>query len=518
MPNKGILYFVSIFSILMNTVEITSQSIIYDFQVNETDATGGLDNWKSSIAVDQWGNFMIVWTDNRDDDNGDIYAQCYTHEGISQGINFKVNDDEVGATQRTPSIASDAHGNVVVVWQDYRNGASDIYAQCYLIDGSPTGNNFRVNDDGSEGHQSYSSVDMDENGNFVIVWRDNRSGYYDIYAQRYGRGGSPIGGNIEVYHSPTEEARQPSIGVAGGGDFVIAFTAHIGCHGHIYAQRYFWDGRRSGNLFKVNEGEPDSKRFKDHPSVAADGAGNFIVVWQDRRNLPDSPDIYAQRYSSDGSLSGINIRVNDDPNDIGQMYPSIDFGMNGNYIVAWVDYSWQAEGIVHIRAQRYTDIGTSVGHNFYISPTGPKNRYHPDVKLQDGKIYTTWKVYNKERSGYDIWANVLDWKNPIPQKKLGTLRQGYPNPFYKSGNVSGYHIGFTIEYELFSSVNVQLSVYNLLGKRIRLLICDYQSAGHYRIVWDGKDEADRTMASGIYIITLEADGVYYGSNKIMLVN
>jgi len=48
------------------------------------------------------------------------------------------------------SISSDANGNFIIAWTDHRNGSSDIYAQRYSSDGTPLGNNFRVNDDSTD--------------------------------------------------------------------------------------------------------------------------------------------------------------------------------------------------------------------------------------------------------------------------------------------------------------------------------------------------------------------------------
>ncbi len=45
------------------------------------------------------------------------------------------------------------------------------------------------------------------------------------------------------------------------------------------------------------------------PSIATDGSGNFIIAWHDVRN--GAIDIYAQRYSSDGTAMGVNFKVND---------------------------------------------------------------------------------------------------------------------------------------------------------------------------------------------------------------
>jgi hypothetical protein len=78
-----------------------------------------------------------------------------------------------------------------------------------------------------------------------------------------------------------------------------------------------------------------------------------------------------------------------------------------------------------------------------------------------------------------------------------TLSQNYPNPFNPST---------TIEYALPLPARVSLRVYNLLGREIAVLVNDWQDMGYYEIVWQGRDRAGRSVASGVYFAVLQADG------------
>ncbi|NOX36291.1 MAG: S8 family serine peptidase [Calditrichaeota bacterium] len=72
-----------------------------------------------------------------------------------------------------------------------------------------------------------------------------------------------------------------------------------------------------------------------------------------------------------------------------------------------------------------------------------------------------------------------------------TLQQNYPNPFNAST---------TIQYTLYRSTRILVSVYDVLGRRIREIVNDYQSPGEYRIDFDAKD-----LSGGIYYLVVEAD-------------
>jgi len=77
------------------------------------------------------------------------------------------------------------------------------------------------------------------------------------------------------------------------------------------------------------------------------------------------------------------------------------------------------------------------------------------------------------------------------------LGANYPNPFASET---------FIEYRLAGPSTVALSVYGLTGRRVATLVAGRQGAGRHRVVWDGRDEQGRRVASGVYLYTLEVDG------------
>ncbi len=65
---------------------------------------------------------------------------------------------------------------------------------------------------------------------------------------------------------------------------------------------------------------------------------------------------------------------------------------------------------------------------------------------------------------------------------------------------------------------VSLSVYDLLGQRIRTLISsEYRRAGNYSAVWNGRDLLGQRAASGVYFINLHAGKQLY-REKLTLVH
>jgi hypothetical protein len=87
------------------------------------------------------------------------------------------------------------------------------------------------------------------------------------------------------------------------------------------------------------------------------------------------------------------------------------------------------------------------------------------------------------------------------------LGQNYPNPFNPACN---------IEYSLPKGSPVNLSIYNILGQKVRILVNEYQSAGYKSVRWDGKDNLGREVTSGIYFYRIEA-GDFVQAKKMVLI-
>ena len=75
------------------------------------------------------------------------------------------------------------------------------------------------------------------------------------------------------------------------------------------------------------------------------------------------------------------------------------------------------------------------------------------------------------------------------------LAQNYPNPFNPST---------TISYQLPASGFVTLAVFDQLGREVRTLSRQNESAGVHTQVWDGKDNNGRSVASGLYLYRLQS--------------
>ena len=78
---------------------------------------------------------------------------------------------------------------------------------------------------------------------------------------------------------------------------------------------------------------------------------------------------------------------------------------------------------------------------------------------------------------------------------LNKLYPNYPSPFNPTTSV---------KFNLNSSENMSIKIYNTLGKEIRTLLDNYLPSGEHTVKWDGKDDKENILPSGVYFIQMIA--------------
>ena len=92
--------------------------------------------------------------------------------------------------------------------------------------------------------------------------------------------------------------------------------------------------------------------------------------------------------------------------------------------------------------------------------------------------------------------NATDIKHIMDIPMNIGLKQNYPNPFNPST---------VITYQLPVSGYVKLIIYNILGQKVKTLINSFQNAGEHSIVWNGKNDLNIPVISGVYLCRLDAN-------------
>jgi hypothetical protein len=258
-------------------------------------------------------------------------------------------------TQGNAAMIPDGTGGMFVAWEDYRAGntnaigdpLADIYAQHLNANGAPlwTANGTVVYADTLS--QTNPSITTDGAGGVIVAWLDWRPG--SLYAQRLDANGVPqwTAGGVNVTNGTGGVSRSIMSDGASG-----AFIAWGG--NDIYGQHLDASGAR---LWTPN-GAPIcvAASVQAVSSMTGDGAGGFVVCWEDSRSSATS-DIYAQRITPAGSPSWTvnGIPICTAPNS--QLAPQIASDGNHGAVISWQDFRISN---AHVYAQRINGAGTTL--------------------------------------------------------------------------------------------------------------------------------------------------------------
>jgi len=114
-------------------------------------------------------------------------------------------------------------------------------------------------------------------------------------------------------------------------------------------------------------------------------------------------------------------------------------------------------------------------------------------------LFSLFFVFGTLKVSADNKEQLMDFKgNPDKFE----LNQNYPNPFNPSTQLS---------YDLKTDGNVKLTVFNLVGQSVRVLVDGYQTAGYYEVTFDAND-----LPAGIYLYKLQV-GDYSSVKRMTLV-
>jgi len=143
-----------------------------------------------------------------------------------------------------------------------------------------------------------------------------------------------------------------------------------------------------------------------------------------------------------------------------------------------------------------------------MEPPGKYDWLFEDANANFGPGNALGTSINSDRNPY-CWNVVSTDVEEVDKGMLPTnfeLGQNYPNPF--NPNTS---FGFALPHVS----NVNISIFNILGQKVKTLVDQEYSAGYYTADWDGTGDNGTSVASGIYFYKIQADK-FSATRKMML--
>jgi hypothetical protein len=300
--------------------------------------------------------------------------------------------------QSYPQICCDDDGGAIIVWKDERNGNLDIFAQKIDSSGNPLWDENGVIVCNDEEVQDKPQICFDDEGGVIIVWEDNRSNW-DIYAQKIDSNGKTLwDDNGTVICNTTGDQISPKLCYDGSGGAIITWQDNRDGNGDIYIQRI----NSTGDVIWNENGNIVCNEVKDQvlPQICCDAGANAIITWSDNRT---EWDIYAQKISPDGVYQwDDNGTVICNESSI-QDLPELCSDGLGGAIITWEDNRTEWD----IYAQKISGAGITLwDNNGTVVCNASDQQIFPKICCDRyAGAVITWK---DNRTNWDIYAQKIN--------------------------------------------------------------------------------------------------------------
>jgi hypothetical protein len=359
------------------------------------------------LAATPDGGFIVVWTSwNQVITGADVYAQRYDAAGNPVGGEFRVNSYTT-SSQYGPSVAADADGNFVVVWDSVQDGDNfGVFGQRFDATGVRVGGEFRVNTY-TTGTQADAAVAMDRAGKFVVAWRGGGTGDPSgVFARRYDENGAPQGNEVLANTFTLGQQGSPALASDANGNFVVVWDSlnqppdafNLG----VFGQRFGSTGVKVGPEFLVNTYTTFGQGY---PSVDADGEGRFVVVWRGLYDVGGTGNwgIFGQRFHADATKDGAEFAVNAFTTH-DQRRPAVAVGVSGNFVVTWMSPLQDGSGY-GVFGRHFRAAGVTPGAEFRVNAYTSSGQDYPAIAMHpNGTFMVAWDSFGRDGSSSGVFG------------------------------------------------------------------------------------------------------------------
>ncbi len=517
---------------------------------------------------------IAVWWDTRSASNGyQIFYQFINPDGsVDLEENGRPITIPTGFEQSDFRAATNDQGQTLVIWLEQRGFYPKVYAQLIDVDGS-----YLFGDEGLELTTAFTAGQEDPrvsiyNGDFYLGWTDNMLTddsifIKQVFGQRISNGqrqwgnegvqisGSLSGtldtemqlydvvGNYYVWNVFQTDRRVVKVdedgqviegySVEGNSIAPMGVSVDAGGNGVSYNNNLFytWNDDREDGLntvftqgfandgtFTWQEGIPTSlHNYGDvlnealNPDIAV---GDAVYVTWNESLTSDNENIKVQKISYSGENQFADEGIVIAEGDISQINPKIERINNDYYAIAWE----QQEGVeldLYMNLLRYNGETLNGSTGIPLTDELKDQKSVRIAPMGDSKAFFVWAdgISSGKTVILGVYAQYVDFSsvsnedNSDAQSLASSLAQNYPNPFNPTTKIS-----FTLAKD---ANNVELSIYNLKGQKVKTLAKDNFSKGSYSYVWNGVNDQDKAVASGVYFYKLKA-GNQTSTKKMVL--
>jgi hypothetical protein len=470
--------------------------------VRRYDGLGLQLDFALALAIDGSGNVYVTG-------ESQSAAPDYDYDYLT--IKYLANGDTAWArrydgwlndSDGADAIAVDGYGNVYVTGSSREcRGDGDLATVKYFPDGSTAW--VQRYDGPGKGNDGGHAVAVDGYGDIYVTGMSTGWGTdYDYLTLKY----CSDGGAWRTYDGPAGSYDQGrALAVDGSGNvYVTGYSIGSGTDYDYATIKYL----PNGDTAWVRRYNGPGNGWDEARAIAADNSGNVYVSGSSEgsgtgrdyatiKYLPDGDTAWVRRYNGPGNSRDDAYAIAIDNS--GDVYVTgASTGSGTGYDFATIKYL--ANG----------DSGWVMRYD------GPANDDDaaPAIAVDDsGNVYVTGSSTGIGSS--DDYCTIKYVQTPSEVKdETGSrerpsefdLSQNYPNPFNPTTK---------IEFTLTKSGFVTLEIYDVLGRKVRILVSEELSSGYKSVIWDGKNDDGESVASGVYFYQLKV-GDFSEPKKMLL--
>ena len=546
--------FVGPVSQILSEAEVFAQTVDTAW-VRRYNGTGDSTDVPRAIAVDGSGNVYVTGPSWGSGTHGDYATIKYYPDGDTAWVrryNGPGNDWDESA-----AIAVDGSGNVYVTGESQGSGTD---WDCATIKYYPNGDTAWIRRyDGPSHLKDYGrALVLDPAGNvYVTGWSYDYASDFDYLIIKYDSLGNEVW--VEKYDGPANDYDNAhDIAVDGDGNIYVTGESNSSGSGWDFVTIKY---HPNGDTTWVRRYNGPGNANDQAKAIVVDGSGNTYVTGQSEgsgssddyatiKYYPNGDTAWVRRYNgpADGSDGAEGIAVDDSGNVFVTGY-SDSTGSSQDYATIKYDSSGNQLWVKRYNCANGTDMPTAItldgSNNVYVTgwsgcggvtvfdyvtikyysngDTAWVARYHGPVEYgrdyafalaldSAGNVYVTGR---SQGSGTDYdyctikYVKTTDVKDETEREGNPadlSLSQNYPNPFNPATK---------IEFTLAKSGFVTLRIYDVLGRKVITLVSEHLSSGYKSVLWDGKNDDGKDVASGVYFYQLKV-GDFSEPKKMVL--
>lgn len=451
-----------------------------DVRLSYTDSASVTCEGSKEIA--STGNYVhAVWADGRHGYPWEVYYKRSNDQGVNWGPDIRFTTDNKQSFYPTVKVSGSA---VHVMWHKWVATPAGYYYK-------------RSNDNGQTWSADVPLITSQGNANFPymavegniihVVWQDYLVGNLEIYYKRSTDGGTTWSANERLTNN-VNESSWPCVAVSGSDVHLVWADNRFGSTNFEIMYKHSSD---NGVTWGTDT------RLTNAPSLSAycdiSASGQYVhVVWEDYRTSGNF-EMFYKRSTDGGATWEADNRLT---------YTSatnLSVVSSGSLVHAtWLGY------FNAVYYKRSVNNGASWGDSTRLTD-GIPGIYGPSISLAGDNVNVLWTdtrntnsqiYYKRNPTGNTI--GIQNISTEIPPSY--SLSQNYPNPFNPSTSIN---------FAIPKSSLVRISVFDMLGKEVEVLVNEQLSAGTYKTNWNAAK-----YSSGTYFYKIHAEN--FTETKLML--